>query len=418
MIPHHITHAGIIAAARMLAAPASGLVVAVIPFTFPTSTGGTFDITDNGQLGGLTPKGAIFLGGHATTVATEGPGGPITFGFTDGTYQWAVGITDTDNNGNTVCRTYSNNGACAISGVAASPGVPINTASFAAFITDGIRLNAVTGTTALRGVAILFAGDVDVAAGAYTTTIASTTPKTITCGFEPSFVFGACSPGTENSEQSGTEYGFGVSTAAAHASFALGEQSLQAAGGNPKAYIGDTHAVKVLSPTGTVRTDSVLFNNFTATTFDLVPSVTTTRDFMWLAVRVPNGVALLNFDTPTATGVDSITGAGFTPSAAIGMLTSLETRNGAGPVTSTADSSNHSFFAFTAAAAHSYSSRIDLTDPTDTGTIDTTNAVHLGVNSGATDIVAALDAFTSDGVDLNYSDINADPKLGWILLLQ
>lgn len=283
-----------------------------------------------------------------------------------------------------------------------------------------MRLNVVAGTTAYRGIAILFAGD-DLEAFVGTENTFPNGDRDITSpGFTPDIVVMHSPKGYEDSSSTaGVEFSVGVGTRDGdQCCWSLGEASNNASGGNPKVNVSTDRIARIITTAGAIGAN-VSVGSFDSDGFTMTGSVSSTNDLGWLALKFGgNDFAVVPFDTPTSTGVDAaVSGLGFTPAFAFGALTSRESTDESSTITPSSQDSNVSMFAFNAAQAAALCIRSDITDPTDTGSFATQAAVALGANNSVTDIDADLDAFVSGGVSLNYTDVAAAPKFGWMLLV-
>lgn len=393
-------------------------IIAVIPFQTPTSVG-TLDITDSGQLGGETPKAALFFMTNNITLDTEAAGVSITSGLAGDSQQALSGVRFIDNATSGVSRRATNDSCVGVLG----PGGTAWTVegAFDSFITDGIRINFTkVSASQFRGFVILFAGadvDVDVVS---TTSLNSSTPLDInTLSFAPDLVFHFYSDAHTDSNSNGGLWNFGIATRVGpnHANYAT--SATNSGGIQPYARIGND-ALQVLP-----ELDGDPFSRvITAGSWDsqgatMTTTQSTINQTFFMFLRLGNTeFALVDFDTPTSTGVDAtISGLGFEPDFAMGILTSLESRNQAAPLSLGNNNAGLTAFAFNATDQAAAGWRRDNVSPSDTGaTFSVTDTVFLASDTAAKDVVATLDSFDADGINLNFSDVATNPKMGFMLV--
>lgn len=149
---------------------AEQLVVVEATFQCPSSTGNhDFTTTD---LGGLTPKAAIFLGTHATSNGNEEAGATLSIGFTDGATQYLLAANHEDYVNETA--TEQSTSYCLAGATNDGGGAAIAweyQASHDSWIEDGVRLNFDSVTEdAYFHVLFLAGSDLDVHVGTETIT--------------------------------------------------------------------------------------------------------------------------------------------------------------------------------------------------------------------------------------------------------
>lgn len=402
-------------------------IMAVIPFTFPTGTG-TFDITDATQLGGQTPVAALFITNRTTALDTEIATSGLCIGMTDGVSQYLYGQNDVDNQASSTTRRRSSITDCAgaFDAVTGSTSNFETRAQFDSFITNGIRLNKSVGSIASRGIAILFAGpSVQGKVGLIATTFDDSPALDVnTVGFNPDILFMMDRDALFwNSDTSSTADGilaFGIATRnGEQMSFSLSQNTGAATGGNQKTRIDDNVVMRLMDDTGADK-HVMTVSAFDGSGFSIqTAGSTTSNDIPYLAINLAGDEArLVTFTTPTSTGVVStVSGLDIDPAYAFGVASTKETINDSSPLSATTDSSNFAFFGFNDDVAASLSYRSNISDPSDTGDYSADEAISIGDASSPVDIVATLDTFTTGGVDMNFSNINADPKYGFMLLV-
>jgi hypothetical protein len=399
----------------------SDVFFAVQDFVTGTTTGAqTFT---SATIAGMTPKGVIlFTPSQFASDVSESAVMNCGIGFVQGTSDMHGTGYSGDNLALTeTARMFSNDRA--ITGFdAAGATSKIATGQTAS---GGVALDfSLNGDVSYRHAFTAFAGtgvscyvgslDLGAGAGAITVTDPGFTPDVILA-----LLTGNVATGTLNAD---LYYSFGIVTNESGSypqrCFAWCEDSIATDGSPLMALSINRGAAKISTTDGTLLYD-LLFNNFSATGFDVTPSSSSSsNDLVYMALKF-NGSShkLVAFDTPTSTGAATITGAGFTPRYALIIITNLET---AGDFTARAASDLQGGWSISSVASDeqwSASHRIQVAATTNTG-----NQLSAGIiGPSATDcdaIAATFTAWTSDGVTLNFTAVQGAAKKGFVLFVE
>lgn len=405
------------------------VVISVVPFLSPTSTG-NLDVVADGSgglksLGGKTPKAVIIVGGAAgDNDTTETVDARMSIGFAvNGGAQSVHSCVSRDAQTSTTDHIrYRTNAVLRAGDTTAG----FLLASVNSWLTNGVRLNfsAVAGT-ARRYFAILIAGD-DVQANAGIITFATDTDPTydVTApGFTPDLVLlssnCAASAVDSNNNIFGILFGAAVN-GGGQACVVLKEAHGVASGGQPTQAIYDNVAhASMAASTGVIAQTGVV-NDFDASGFslDLTGSTLANENVAYLALSFGGaGVHLQSFAVPTATGPEAFTGCGFLPQAAIIGASSRATAN--------ASSFNASdCVSIGLGATDGYSERAqsirihDTADPTDTAELCSPNALAVGTQTDPDATRATFDYFASDELGLDFGAVTGTATLGFMVLVE
>jgi len=400
-----------------------GVTIAATRAALNTGTG-TQDFTTT-DLGGLTPKAALFILTRATTDGTAADNLGLCIGAATGaTNRWAVCATGQDAQGTTVTDGAGKN-RCVIM-LDPALGTLEFEADFDSFITNGVRINITDAPpSAYLLTVVLFAGT-DLTAFASSADLADTLDleTNITApGFQPRVVIGACvdfrnindagSFGTTPKISFGAVHENGAGTVTQR-SFLWRNTDAQLAV-QLTSELSDVYGV--FSMTATVLDWGGEFANFDASGFSVFSRLAGANgtDLGYLALAF-NGVIdgkVVTITTPVAPGNQTQTGIGFTSQAALLGLTLAEAINtaytddnadaiGVGVITGTAEFCNAIVDDDTATDSDNHS----LSDNT---------AVRVLKTTGADALTAAWSSWNSDGWVLNYSVVEAAGKVGWAL---
>lgn len=389
--------------------------IAVIPFTAPNANG-TVDITDGTQLGGLTPKFCMIFGG--ASGAGETVDARIIVGMYDGTRTRGIGTSSQDNSGSTE-DFRENFNANIIDQPGAAAGFIRATATF---ITNGVRLNfAATVTGNRRYVAVLFAGtdvqayvgDQDMGTG--TSAIDITAP-----GFTPKLVIGMTTvlAGFTN----GDNYVFcmGMATPSVQRSIEHSETDNVVTGSRPVQLVSTAALIDVVSSADGSAVFRWTVSDFDANGFSITPNATSPNlKFIYAALTFDGDCTLIDYDTPTATGIDSISvgSPAFVPVMGLAVMGSVTTRNSV--AFDNAAAAGIQISAFSTAEAQAHSVRINhAADPTDAAELSTPDrAIQIPNTTNTAAVTAVFDSVASDGVNLNYTLADGLAHVGFMFLM-
>lgn len=386
--------------------------VDVVSFANPGVTG-NLDVTSP-DLTGITPKGAIiFMSGHDPANDPAGtPHAQFAVGMVDslGNVAWTRAMSqDNVATGNT-SRSADDSGFFSLfQGAAETVAVAISSATL---ISGGVRLNFSTANPSypFKGFVFLLADDeMDCRVADFA--VASGT-NTITPGVQPDLLIGIPAQAAVS----------GSYTTQVHQSlcFATADGSqthmhFHDRDGDTAAFPYqsiDSNTFWSNSDNGTAaQICTITVSNFTATTFDINRTGSFFENtLLYMAVSLGTKQAKIKqFDAPTSTGGQSLTGVGFEPQAALLVTTGLEALD----VFNNTTNDTRGFFGVCGIGQEkcSIGYRVDSgSDPTDTESIFTSDAVLVG---DGTDIDAGKASFTSfdaDGVTFNWSAVPAAAK--------
>lgn len=399
------------------------VILAIVPFLSPTTIG-TIDVVADGaggrrDLGGITPKAVIIVGGAAPNSDTvEGPDTNWTYGF-------AV------NGGNQNCSRFFCDDAVASSTtrrrwrndrvISSDAGLE---ASLNAWITNGVRLNFdVVAGTARRYFAIIIGG---IGVTAYTDTLITPVGTNLTSnitapGFTPDIVFAhSCwTSAASNTNVADAAYCFGVGERVSGSNHCTSffEASGVATASNPVLALYDNKALAKLTGTPTLDSSAVI-NDYDASGFSLQYTGTTTNDgnVAYLALKLDNtDIKVTDFTVEVATGNKAYTGIGFLPDFGITAGASSTTKNT--PTINDANSNSLSFGAFDGFQQRTHSTRNDhAVDPSDNAELTSPNALVTGTATNVRATRATLVSFDADGFTLNYAAVSAVATNTWAVL--
>lgn len=393
----------------------------VMGFNDGTGTTETLSHTTT-ALDGQTPKAALFFGAAYPTSGggTEDPEANFMIGYADGTTQASFGCYSRV--GDSVTRDvtigYDDYGMRAVvysSNRSVRGNITLKTEGMDVAYDSG-------GAGVTEYTALFFAGTGVQAHGGRLDL--NTSPQDVTDpGFEPDIVFTFGNSTAMNSVSAVTRFSvnFGIAVndgSATQRSIAFREENFQAAGAIVGALLTDA-AHGVMTGGGSLSTKSVI-STFDSSGFTQTPTNASTGvDAFYLAVKLDGKqFKLVDLTTPTSTGSQAITGAGFTPSFALVVLTSLETTDSF-PGATSANQSGFSISLLTSSEQWTHAARLR------SGAANPDNAklslpiALLGATDTACDTIkATLTSFDSDGMTLNYSAVAGTGKKGFILFVE
>lgn len=295
-----------------------GAGYAIVPFDFPTGTGGTLDITSAGLGSAANMKAAILVVSGATALDTVHADARLTIGVTDGTNHETVSGNDDDGTpGASANRSQSS--VFVLQGTR-DGGVTDFDATFNSWILDGIRINITNGAEAVfKGFAILFNGtDISAKVGSFFNdgSAIGATRTVATVGFTSDVIFGF----TADDDAGGANYSLcqgvvdftnSVITQGCIARFvADGSDPVVMAGRHANnRFLG---AVNGSGNLGAMEITTVNASGFIATTRDVADAI---GPCVYLCLAF-NGVKkhwVGTVTSPTLIGSDSVTAPGFKP---------------------------------------------------------------------------------------------------------
>lgn len=292
---------------------------------------------------------------------------------------------------------------------------------FAEFIPGGVRLYVNTMDNNIDITATFYWGDdLDIALWAVGLGTGTSAIAVTGLGFEPTAMLAFYNTKTNND--------CGMSMGCAVDDGSLVQRSIQrqsaggqAAGGTPAQQFDNAHIGGRIATNGT-QAWLLTLNSFDSDGFTVTPSASTsstTMFFLAMASKSGKKFKLLDLTTPTSTGVQSITGAGFEPSLVVGYACSIQAVNTIASDTEPASSMCQFRIGPDLTQACDAISDDSTADPTDTYSYhDKSHAIRIGTNGGIASVIAEALSLDSDGFSLNYTTVAGTAKLGFALLIE
>jgi len=382
------------------------------------TTLGNQDIT-TADLGGLTPKAALFIVNGTTADGVAAAHDVSSFGVADGTRAWAMCCSNQDNVASVSSGVLENTGTLCVYLIdptdARNPAAVVASFTVVGFIANGVTINGVA-TTAYEVTVVFFAGD-DTSAYTNVFTLDGTSGNTVdisTVGFEPGVLItfgGYTSFVWENVVDLRVAYGFVLNSDPVRQYCMARSSDHEAAAGAPAAMVSDDYGIFWVDDAG----DKCLageFGSFDAEGFSCTTRVASVADIQcgYLALAF-NGKAQFNagiIDSPTATGEQVITAPGFKPQFVMALVNRCEAVE-TGYATSLAGSTGISVFDANEAYCNSNQDE-DGADPTDTQSLSDNVCVNLPYDDGSAGIAATFVSFDETGWTWNFSSVSANAK--------
>jgi len=394
-----------------------GVTVAVTRVACNTSTG-TQDITTT-DLGGLTPKAALFVVTKATSDGSAATHAVLGMGATDGTNQWAIGNMARDAQSSTQCARRAMTDECVMIMVDTGPSVD-GEAAFSSWITNGVRIDWGDAPAAAYLLTVVFFAGTDLSVDVGTFTFASTvnTDTDVTSvGFEADAVLFASHANPINDT--------GYTSFFASFGIALNSSPVR----QYSAAITDRHAQATTNINGLTSDDyaiSILYNgsNYLAGeigSFDASGFSCTTRvnngggeQIGYLALSFGGAV---DFEagvvaTPTSTGNQSITDPGFTPQAVLLGLSRCATLDTV--ETDQLDAGVFGISVFDEDDEYCNSTQSEAgVGTSDTQSLSDDSVVNLPEGDGTAGHVASFVSFDANGWTWNFSTTDTGSARQW-----
>lgn len=373
-------------------------------------------------LAGQIPKAALFVGSYhdIASGSSELARAGLSFGAVSDINQRVVAMASEDNSAATVSRSgVSNVTSFTLTRLS---GVSEYAQGDATLVSGGIDVTWPAANANRRPNYVAFAGSDVTAAAANIDLGNSTSAVTVNVGFQPDVVIFFTSNNTSftpsASQPLTMSYGVATRVGPTNRCVLMSEPTTEAAGNLPFQSLLTDSCGGMITTAGAL-TYKVSAGNFTSTGFDLTPSAAAgNRDIGYLALKFDgHNVSLVTFDTPTSTGNHTITGAGFTPQAAIAFVTNLSATDPSFPLTSGDDQGG---LAVCSIGDEQWSHAIRInsgSDPADTASFTGNYAM---IQPSATDCKAGLATLTSwdsDGVTLDWPVVQGSAKKGFILFM-
>lgn len=404
-----------------VAGPTSDVILAVQDFQTGTTTGVAQDYTA-APLTGITPKAALVFGTfhEVATGASEQASAVLSIGAIASTNQRIISVASEDNQTSTDTRRMAANDH--VFRLTHMSGTTSNATGVGTLISGGLSITYSQTNADRRGNFMAFAGTDVTAACADIDLGTGTSDIAVSLAFQPDVVFLFSNHPSNFNPAVGTTLNmtFGIATSdGTQRCVAMQEATANAAGGVPlQAILTDSCAAEI-SGAGAL-TFKLVAGNFSGSGFTLTPSASASSvNIAYLALKFTGRqVKLLSFTSPTATGSQAITGAGFTPQAAVLVMTNLEATDPTFSI-ATDDTMGGLSFNFIGDEQWAQAARLNSgSDPTDTASFTGNYAV---VQPSATDCkagLATLTSFDSDGMTLNWSAVQGTAKKGFILFIE
>ena len=404
-----------------------GVTAATIRVACDTSTGNQ-DIT-TADLGGLTPKAALFIVSYGVTDGTPAAHAVLSYGAATGTSnRWVVGGTNEDAQGTTDTDRFAYADRCI---EIMNPGdqTTDGRADFVSFITNGVRINwSDAPASAYLLTVVLFAGT-DLSVHANTFTMHATVNNAVDVtdpGFEPDVLIlaGGSDLSFGNSlAQWQLSYGFvhndrasGI-TQRAVGTKSIGGAATSACISRCTASYGIVHILN----SGNVYKGAE-FGTFDADGFSCTSRINGGggSGIGYLALRFGAGPAVDSWlgthTTPVAPGNDADAGPGFTPQAVLFLGTMMEaidtayTHGLAGSFGLGAFDADDEYMVSVCAE--------DGVGTSNTQSLSDDTAVQLPDDDGAAGLTASFVSFDANGWTLNYSAVEANAKLFFVVAIE
>jgi hypothetical protein len=397
--------------------------IVVQGFSSGTSTG--VQTITNSNITGVTPKGAITLIDFhdLATPGDESAQAAFSLGAMDATLDQCIRGNSTDNLAST-SGGVANEDDYAIHLSASG----IDKEAAGALVSGGVEYNFASNGSFSAPVAYMaFAGSgtscvcSSVSLGTGTSAIDVTTP-----GFEPDAVmFFTAAGAADAASTGGLRYSFGFATPdGTQICLAFAERGGLGSSNPKQVIITDAAAMIFTQPLASTAAVeyAVTTSDFDVSGFSVTPSASATSDILpYIAIQTGRGCKIVEFTTPTSTGSATITGAGFTPQAAIVVTSSLEATNIVSDVGTRSPSALQAGvgIALVADNAKAFSWRVKAAaDPTVTKSFSGDFAVLGADDNSAEAITATFTAWTSDGMQVNYTAVTGTAKRGFILFME
>lgn len=390
-----------------------GVTIAVTRVASNTVTGNQ-DITTT-DLGGLTPVLARFILTFATADGTAANGAVWSKGAADGTRQWAVSFDNEHNQATIDVSSSVSTTACVR--LLDGTGTPTQdaNAAFVSFITNGVRINWTDAPSAAFLLTVIFYAGTDVSAYVNAVALGNATDNAVvvsTVGFEADVVYAY----TVGSNSAAIEYSEGF----AHNNRAgtITHRSLwwtDAEGADSAVKLRTEDRGVIVDGTGAGALDfyeelsAFGSSGFTATSR---LGGANSQTMYYIALRLGAGPAVsakvYTYSTPTATGDNTDSGAGFTPQYIEYLLSFGEAtqqlyvdHNGGTVGIAVID------------ADEAYSNTVSAEDAAATSNTQSLSddvSIQCPDHDGAAGLTATFVAFTSTGVTHNFSAVQAAAK--------
>jgi uncharacterized protein YhfF len=398
--------------------------IAVTRAAANTATG-TQDFTSD-DLGGLTPKAAIFLVTGGIADGTVADGLRFSFGVTSGTSQWFIHSISRHGLASSSVGYVGGNDAVIHMRLASDIATAEASAAFDSFITDGVRINWTDAPdSAYLVTVILLAGDdLSAFAGVGDFSDAQDGAQAVTAtSFTPDLVIFGNRGGGLGSTSGATAGIFNIG--AAHNGVGITQRgaSMKERGSRPNmelyGHVSDLYAMMELNQDGTIsyagEVTAFDTNGFTVTT--RVGSAGGADKYGYLALKFANHSSWVgSVDTPTSTGNNAQTGPGFKPQFLMQFLTAFIAFN-SGTNTDTAGAYGISVVDQDEAYSNTVAGDDGAAD-SDTQSLSDDVPINMDDATGTDMFAATFVSFDTNGWTLNFSDTDATVRKWWALAVE
>ncbi len=400
-----------------------GITVAVMRAAANTATG-TQDFT-TADMGGLTPKAALFIVTKAITDGVAANDVVISIGAATGvSNEWSAQGTGEHGVATTNNHNIQEGDRC-ISVWFADTNAIDGDADFDSFIADGVRVNWQNALGSAYLVTVVLFGGTDLSAIAGFKGLGNSiqTVAITDIGFEADLVITAHARRSIDQDITSNQCCFG----AVHNDGAGGVNQRNYifrwqdnnTAGDPRAQIRSAEGIMQLRANAIVDWVGV-FQTFDASGFDVDIQTAGANgiDLLYLALNF--GGAAKSFvgpvTSPTSIGNDAQTGPGFKPQFVMMGMSMLEAENSPN-LTNLAGSFGVSTFTPTAEFCNSVQSE-DAAATTNEQSISDNTAIELPDDDGAAGLTASFVSMDTTGWTLNYSAVEASAKQFWALAIE
>lgn len=396
----------------LVASPAYSAGVAVVQSAAPTSNGGTQDFTSTGF---GTPVCALFFVGRGTVNGTVVDHAMYGIGFSNFTNERTLAHADEDAQATTDTGADSSLTNALITLLDTTQA--IDGTALATTITDGVRLTwADAPPSAYIVTAVMFNSSTvqNCTVGNITTNATQDATASVSgLGWQPDIVIAASRFATTTHSRTGV--GIAINDSGV-VQYGIGQNSQNGSVTSDLTQVIRNDRLPpapVAAGISSAELTSFDSGGFTLTTRD----ASTSSAVLYLAMKLATGVRakLIACNSPTSTGVASCTGTTWTPEAGIFLQTEATVIN----TYNTSDGNEaYGISAFTASQSSTTSIWSD-DGQADSDTTSVTDSKVVRLRKNAADfLTATLSGFQSNGVDLNYTTVDASARLGAMLLFQ
>lgn len=410
--------------------------IAMVEVTAPGSTG-YVDVTVPDMVSdGCSPSFALLMTNGGTSNAAN-PSAQMHVGFvsnqqrSDLAAKGGIGFTSADASASSSTQRLTQN-RTKLDFASSNGGWLIDASGlrvrFQKFIKGGVRLFYET-TTSGRKFSVMFFWGAELKVQYWTTNLGTGTGAQAQTGigFQPDAgIFFSAGNSIGNTTTGYFSFGVAADDGGGLLQRALMRYSPSgnSAGPAPIQIIDDTVIGGLINPTGPAISWDLTLNSFDADGFTVQASASAGSATLYSILLHHTGgrkFKVIDFTTPTVTGTTLHTGAGFTPCMAIGAVASLQAVNSL--QSDVEQASSCSIFASDPDLAMcSVTLQEDtVLDPADCNSYqDTAHLVRLGTNGSNTvsELVGALSAYGTDGINVNYTTASATQKKGFTLLFE